>query len=103
MCRAHSSAVIILLSSRGDSPWALPSLLSARLRVLDAVKPGQAVSTCTPRYNISVRNTSRNPLSANLDAEYPIRPGNPRKPATEEIPTIDPLFLMISGRHACVA
>src|SRR5258706_7025243 len=90
-------------SSRGDSPCADPSLTSDRLRILEVVNPGQAVRICTPLFSISVRRTSRKPFKANFEAEYPVRPGIPRYPATDEIPIMEPLLFMISARQLLVA
>src|ERR1044072_2006440 len=65
----HSSAVIRLASSSGDSPWGLPCSFNATLRILEAVKPGQTHITCTPVCNNSVRMASSQPCNANLEAE----------------------------------
>src|SRR5690606_13898694 len=75
---AHSSALIILLSSIGVSPCDAPSLLRAAWRILLVVKPGQTHITCTPSSRSSVFTASSQPWRAYLLAEYALRPGRPR-------------------------
>ena len=77
-----------------EKKYANQEIIDQALQALknqEAVKPGQAVITCTPFFKFSTRMVSRNPVIAYFDAEYPVRPGRPCIPATEEIPTIEPL------------
>ena len=69
MIRATSSAVIILPSSRGVSPCCEPSAVSAEKRTFEAVKPGQAIITCTPFLRFSIRIVSKKPVIAYFEAE----------------------------------
>ena len=64
------------------------------------VKPGQAISTWRPFFLFSIRTTSRNPWSANFEAEYPVLPGSPLYPATEEIPAMLLSSIVFSPKKA---
>src|SRR5690606_18480564 len=88
---ATSSAVIMLPSSILVSPCCAPEVSKAVFLILDAVKPGQATIVCKPVFKFSTLSDSINPFIANLEAEYPVLPGNPRQPAMDEIPTKEPL------------
>src|SRR5690606_40766750 len=103
MATATSSDVIILFSSLGDSAWVEPSANKAFFRIFEAVNPGQATSTWTPFFITSVLRDSKKPFMAYLLAVYAVRAGVPRKPLTEEIAMIDPLFLNISSMQYLVA
>src|SRR5215813_11859294 len=87
---AHFSAVIIEPSSIVENPCDFPSLVNEALRILDAVNPGHTHITFTPLSSNSVRRDSKKPCMANFEALYPVLPGNPRYPATDDTPTMLP-------------
>ena len=74
---ATCSGVIIFSSLRGVAPCCDPSAVRAEKRTFEAVNPGQAIITCSPFFRFSMRMVSKNPVMANFEAEYPVRPGRP--------------------------
>src|SRR5580698_1813191 len=66
--------------------------LFARTPQFVRIPPGSRVHTLTPKAATSCASDSVNPPTAHLAAWYPVLPGRARRPPTEEICRMQPLF-----------